>query len=130
MNRQGDHVGTSYRSEIFYVSEAQRNEALRTIDDVDASGLWPGRVVTKVSPAGEFWEPESEHQDYLQLNPLGYIATSRARGGNCPGALVRLPKTHCKPKKADEAVQSNGGADYNGLSITDLRLDCLCPTDR
>ena len=51
VNRQGNDVGTSYRSEIFYVSEAQRDEAVRTIDDVNASGLWPGHVVTKVSPA-------------------------------------------------------------------------------
>jgi peptide-methionine (S)-S-oxide reductase len=61
LNRQGNDVGTSYRSEIFYVSEAQRDEALRTIDDVNASGLWPGRVVTKVSPAGDFWTAEPEH---------------------------------------------------------------------
>ena len=57
LNRQGNDVGTSYRSEIFYVSEAQRDEALRTIDDVNASGLWPGRVVTKVSPAGRAGAP-------------------------------------------------------------------------
>ena len=54
------------------MSEAQRDEALRTIDDVNASGLWPGRVVTKVSPAGEFWEAEPEHQDYLERYPHGY----------------------------------------------------------
>jgi len=72
VNRQGNDVGTSYRSEIFYESDAQRAVALETIADVDASGLWPGRVVTKVSPAGEFWEAEPEHQDYLERNPLGY----------------------------------------------------------
>ena len=74
LNRQGNDVGTSYRSEIFYVSKAQRDEALRTIDDVNASGLWPGRVVTKVSPAGKFWEAEPEHQDYLyrERYPHGY----------------------------------------------------------
>jgi peptide-methionine (S)-S-oxide reductase len=72
LNRQGNDVGTSYRSEIFYTTEAQREEALRTIDDVDASGLWPRPAVTKVSPAGEFWEAEAAHQDYLERNPLGY----------------------------------------------------------
>ena len=72
LNRQGNDAGTSYRSEIFYVAEAQRDEALRTIDDVNASGLWPGSVVTKVSPAGEFWEAEPEHQDYLERVPNGY----------------------------------------------------------
>jgi peptide-methionine (S)-S-oxide reductase len=72
VDRQGNDVGTSYRSEIFYVSEAQLDEALRTIDDVNASGLWPGRVVTNVTPAGEFWEAEPEHQDYLENYPAGY----------------------------------------------------------
>jgi peptide-methionine (S)-S-oxide reductase len=71
-NRQGNDVGTSYRSAIFYTSEEQRRTAEETIVDVDASGLWPGRVVTEVAPAGEFWEAEPEHQDYLQRNPGGY----------------------------------------------------------
>ncbi len=72
MNRQGNDVGASYRSEIFYVSDAQRDEALRTIDDVNASGLWPGPVVTTVSAAGSFWEAEAEHQYYLERVPHGY----------------------------------------------------------
>ena len=71
-DRQGNDVGSSYRSEIFYTSEAQKAEAERTIADVDASGLWPGRAVTKVSPAREFWEAEPEHQDYLERLPSGY----------------------------------------------------------
>ena len=71
-NRQGGDVGTSYRSEIFFTSEAQQAEALRTIDDVNASGLWPGRVVTKVTPVSLFWEAEPEHQDYLERFPSGY----------------------------------------------------------
>jgi hypothetical protein len=82
--RQGNDVGTSYRSEIFYVSEAQRDEALRTIDDVNASGLWPGRGVTKVSPAGEFWEAEPEHQDYLERYPLGYTCHFPRPGWKLP----------------------------------------------
>lgn len=72
MNRQGNDIGTSYRSEIFYVSDEQKGEALRTIDDVNASGLWPGPAVTQVSAASAFWEAEPEHQDYLERIPNGY----------------------------------------------------------
>src|SRR6476469_1606794 len=66
LNRQGNDVGSSYRSAIFYLDEAQREMAERTISDVNASGLWPGSVVTEVAPAGHFWEAEPEHQDYLE----------------------------------------------------------------
>ncbi|WP_219115817.1 peptide-methionine (S)-S-oxide reductase MsrA [Janthinobacterium sp. UMAB-56] len=71
-DRQGNDRGTSYRSAIFYTSEEQRLVAEETIRDVDASGLWPGKVVTEVAPAGPFWEAEPEHQDYLQRLPHGY----------------------------------------------------------
>jgi len=71
-NRQGNDVGSSYRSAIFYTSEEQKQIAQDTIADVDASGLWPGKAVTEVVPAGEFWEAEPEHQDYLQRIPGGY----------------------------------------------------------
>jgi len=71
-NRQGNDTGASYRSAIFYTSEEQKRVALDTIADVDASGLWPGKVVTEVSPAGPFWEAEAEHQDYLERIPNGY----------------------------------------------------------
>ena len=71
-NRQGNDVGTSYRSGIYYLSDEQRRVAEDTIADVDASGLWPGRVVTEVREAGPFWEAEPEHQDYLLLYPDGY----------------------------------------------------------
>lgn len=71
-NRQGNDRGMSYRSAIFYTSEEQKLVALETIADVDASGLWPGKVVTEVEPAGDFWEAEPEHQDYLVRNPGGY----------------------------------------------------------
>lgn len=71
-NRQGNDLGPSYRSGIYYLSEAQKAEALNTIADVDASGLWPGKVVTEVKPAGAFWVAEPEHQDYLQRLPSGY----------------------------------------------------------
>lgn len=71
-NRQGNDLGTSYRSAIFYLDDDQRRIAQETIADVDASGLWPSKVVTEVSPAGDFWEAEPEHQDYLQRHPDGY----------------------------------------------------------
>ena len=71
-DRQGNDRGTSYRSGIYYVDEEQRRIALDTIADVDASGLWPGKVVTEVEPVGEFWQAEPEHQDYLQRIPNGY----------------------------------------------------------
>ncbi|QCB51439.1 peptide-methionine (S)-S-oxide reductase MsrA [Rhodococcus sp. PAMC28707] len=71
-NRQGNDVGVSYRSAIYYTTEEQKRVALDTIADVDASGLWPGKVVTEVEPAGPFWEAEPEHQDYLQNYPSGY----------------------------------------------------------
>ncbi|MGB3473641.1 MAG: peptide-methionine (S)-S-oxide reductase MsrA [Mycobacterium sp.] len=71
-NRQGNDVGTSYRSAIFYLDDEQRQIALDTIADVEASGRWPGKVVTEVSPAGDFWQAEPEHQDYLERFPGGY----------------------------------------------------------
>lgn len=71
-NRQGNDRGTSYRSAIYYTTEEQRRIAEDTIADVEASGLWPGKVVTQVEAAGEFWEAEPEHQDYLLRNPGGY----------------------------------------------------------
>ncbi|HXE25387.1 MAG TPA: peptide-methionine (S)-S-oxide reductase MsrA [Roseiarcus sp.] len=71
-NRQGNDVGTSYRSAIFTTSDEQKRIALDTIADVNASGLWPGKVVTEVAPAGPFWEAEPEHQDYLERYPNGY----------------------------------------------------------
>jgi peptide-methionine (S)-S-oxide reductase len=72
LNRQGNDIGTSYRSAIFYTSDEQRRIAEDTIADVDASGLWPGKVVTEVVPAGDFWEAEPEHQYYLERIPNFY----------------------------------------------------------
>ena len=72
LNRQGNDVGTSYRSAIFYIGDEQRRVAQQTIAEIDASGRWPGRVVTEVMPAGPFWEAEPEHQDYLERYPSGY----------------------------------------------------------
>ena len=84
-NRQGNDVGTSYRSVIFYLSDEQRRVAQDTIADVNASGLWPGRVVTEVRAAGPFWEAEPEHQDYLLRRPGGYTC-------HFPRPSWRLPK--------------------------------------
>lgn len=84
-NRQGNDIGTSYRSAIFYLDDEQRRVALDTIADVDASGLWPGTVVTEVVPAAEFWEAEPEHQDYLVRIPNGYTC-------HFPRPGWRLPK--------------------------------------
>jgi len=72
LNRQGGDVGASYRSAIFYTSDAQKQIAEDTIADVDASSLWPGKLVTEIAPAGAFWEAEPEHQDYLERYPGGY----------------------------------------------------------
>ena len=72
LNRQGNDRGASYRSAIFYANDEQKRIAEDTIADVDASGLWPGKVVTEVAPVGPFWEAEPEHQDYLEKYPDGY----------------------------------------------------------
>lgn len=72
VNRQGNDVGPQYRSAIFCMTAEQKAVALDTIADVDASGLWPGKVITEVVEASDFWEAEGYHQDYLQKNPFGY----------------------------------------------------------
>ena len=71
-NQQGNDQGSSYRSAIYYVNDVQKQTAIDTIGDVNASGLWPGKVVTELAPAGDFWEAELEHQDYLKRLPNGY----------------------------------------------------------
>jgi peptide-methionine (S)-S-oxide reductase len=86
-NRQGADMGTSYRSAIFYVDEEQKLIAEDTIADVDASGLWPGKVVTAVEPVGEFWPAEPEHQDYLERHADGYTC-------HFPRAGWVLPRRH------------------------------------
>ena len=84
-NRQGNDIGTSYRSAIFYTDDEQKRIAIDTIADVEASGLWPGKVVTELTPAGDFWEAEPEHQDYLERFPNGYTC-------HFPRAGWKLPK--------------------------------------
>jgi peptide-methionine (S)-S-oxide reductase len=103
LNRQGNDIGMSYRSSIFFTTDEQRRVAEDTIADVDASGLWPGKAVTEVVPAGEFWEAEPEHQDYLLMNPDGYSChfirpqwqlPKRGRAGAQPPAS---PPTNQRP---------------------------------
>jgi peptide-methionine (S)-S-oxide reductase len=84
-NRQGNDIGASYRSAIFYLTDEQKRVAEDTIADVEASGLWPGKVVTEVTKAGDFWEAEPEHQDYLERYPEGYTC-------HYPRPNWRLPK--------------------------------------
>ena len=84
INRQGNDRGTSYRSAIYYTSDAQKQVALDTIADLEASGLWPGKVVTEVAPAGPFWQAEPEHQDYLQRYPTGYTCHFLRPGWTLP----------------------------------------------
>lgn len=83
-NRQGNDVGLSYRSAIFFTSDEQKSVAVDTIADVEASGLWPGRVVTELAPAGPFWEAEPEHQDYLERRPNGYTCHFIRAGWKLP----------------------------------------------
>lgn len=71
-NRQGNDIGTSYRSAIFYIDETQKETANNLILELDATGKWPGKIITEVVPATDFWTAEKEHQDYLQKNPYGY----------------------------------------------------------
>jgi peptide-methionine (S)-S-oxide reductase len=100
-NRQGNDVGMSYRSAIYYVDDEQKAVALDTIADVEASGLWPGKVVTEVEPVGPFWEAEPEHQDYLLRYPNGYTC-------HFPRADWVLPK------RRDEATGNEDSASATG----------------
>ena len=83
-DRQGNDLGASYRSAIFYTDDEQKQVAVDTIADVEASGLWPGKVVTELAPAGDFWEAEPEHQDYLQKYPNGYTCHFPRPGWKLP----------------------------------------------
>jgi peptide-methionine (S)-S-oxide reductase len=87
-DRQGNDRGTSYRSAIFYASPEQERVARDTIADVGASGLWPGKVVTELSPVGDFWEAEPEHQDYLERYPTGYTCHFVRPGWKLPRRMV------------------------------------------
>ena len=101
-DRQGNDLGTSYRSAIYTTSDEQAEVAANTIADVDASGIWPGRVVTEVEPAREFWEAEPEHQDYLEHYPNGYTC-------HYPRPNWRLPeRAHPDRTKSHAATQRGG----------------------
>jgi peptide-methionine (S)-S-oxide reductase len=89
--RQGNDRGASYRSAIFYTSYGQRLVAENTIADVNASGIWPGNAITEVAPAGEFWEAEAEHQDYLKRIPGGYTCHFIRPGWKLPRRLEVAP---------------------------------------
>jgi peptide-methionine (S)-S-oxide reductase len=91
-NRQGNDIGAGYRSAIFYTDERQKEIAEDTIADVDASGLWPGKVVTEVESAGPFWEAEPEHQDYLQKYPAGYTCHFVRPGWRLPHRADNLAR--------------------------------------
>ncbi|TDK31826.1 peptide-methionine (S)-S-oxide reductase [Rhizobium deserti] len=84
LNRQGNDVGTSYRSAIFFTNDEQKAVAKDTIADVDASGIWPGKVVTEIVPIADFWEAEPEHQDYLERIPNGYTCHFPRPGWKLP----------------------------------------------
>jgi peptide-methionine (S)-S-oxide reductase len=92
-NRQGNDIGRSYRSAIFYTGDAQKHVALDTINDVDASGIWPGEVVTELEAAGDFWEAEEEHQDYLQKYPTGYTCHYVRPGWKIPHPASQTTST-------------------------------------
>jgi peptide-methionine (S)-S-oxide reductase len=92
LNRQGNDIGSSYRSAIFYTTDEQKRVAEDTIADVDASGLWPGRAVTEVVPAREFWEAEPEHQDYLVRIPEGYTCHFVRPGWRLPRRAGSRPR--------------------------------------
>ena len=111
LDRQGNDHGSQYRSVIFYTSQEQQQAAIETIEDVERSGLWPGKVVTQVVPAGAFWQAEDVHQDYLERNPLGYTC-------HFPRADWTLPSKACLPK-----VETGFGnsADAGGHAKAPLR---------
>lgn len=93
-NRQGNDRGPSYRSAIYYTSAEQKGVAEDTIADVDASGLWPAKVVTELEPVGDFWEAEPEHQDYLEKYPNGYTC-------HFPRPNWVLPRRHAEVPSAE-----------------------------
>jgi peptide-methionine (S)-S-oxide reductase len=101
-NRQGNDLGTSYRSAIFYASEEQRLTALDTIADVEASGLWPGKVVTEVTPVGPFWEAEPEHQDYLKKYPNGYTCHFIRPGW----VLPKRSEVRARPERSEGSLSA------------------------
>jgi peptide-methionine (S)-S-oxide reductase len=113
-NRQGNDVGESYRSAIFYTSDEQKRVAEDTIADVNASGLWPGKVVTEVAPAGDFWQAEPEHQDYLERLPNGYTCHFVRPGWKLPARESTAPE------------QVNVALDFLPFVKRLIRIEALC----
>jgi peptide-methionine (S)-S-oxide reductase len=113
-NRQGNDVGESYRSAIFYTSDEQKRVAEDTIADVNASGLWPGMVVTEVAPAGDFWQAEPEHQDYLERLPNGYTCHFVRPGWKLPARESTAPE------------QVNVALDFLPFVKRLIRIEALC----
>jgi peptide-methionine (S)-S-oxide reductase len=109
-NRQGNDVGSSYRSAIYYVDDEQKRIAEDTIADVDASGLWPGKAVTEVEPVGDFWQAEPEHQDYLERYPNGYTCHyPRAGSRQRSTRLLTAPCSGIAPPCARAGSASSAG---------------------
>ena len=108
LNRQGNDRGASYRSAIFYTNDEQKRIAEDTIADVDASGLWPGKVVTEVAPAGPFWEAEPEHQDYLRNIRTATPVTSFGPTGRCRTGRRKLQQTRAEFRPRDKSLRSAG----------------------
>ena len=126
-NRQGNDVGASYRSAIFYTDEEQRKIAEDTIADVDASGLWPGKVVTEVAPAGPFWEAEPEHQDYLDALPQRlHLPLRPAELEAPPASSERLTAT--SPAVAPTATTATGRSWCLPTMGASMRSQCRWPT--
>ncbi len=115
LNRQGNDRGLSYRSAIFYTSEEQKETAEDTIADVDASDLWPGKVVTEVAPAGAFWEAEPEHQDYLERIPNGYTCHFVRPEWKLPGP---------RGQEGGRRSLSRAGMDGPGRLLTAVQSKC------
>jgi len=115
-NRQGNDIGTSYRSAIFYTSDEQKRIAEDTIADVDASGLWPGKVVTEVAPAGAFWQAEPEHQDYLERYPDGYTCHFIRPNGSCRSVRRRDKRRERQAIMSEALSAALPGAPPEGVS--------------
>ncbi len=119
-NRQGNDIGASYRSAIYYTDDEQRQVALDTIADVDASGLWPGKVVTEVEPAGPFWQAEPEHQDYLRALPewlhLPFRATELEAAAAEQGQPVNQSKTVINAAGSRSSSSASTGRTRRGIS--------------
>ena len=126
-NRQGNDVGTSYRSAIFYTDDEQKQVALDTIADVDASGLWPGKVVTEVAAAGPFWEAEPEHQDYLEHYPNGYTCHFVRPNWKLPRPRGQgQPLTVSSPAPVSSGAGSVSSGSVSSVSVSSGSVGSVC----